>query len=263
VNRLRVSLILFFLTIITLGSAQVITQVGKPIVRKAGEPIKTKAGVHYHFDILSPENGLSQSHTFHINEDSKGNLWFTSDDGVTRYDGESFLYLSADEGLNGHKTWETIEDNDGRLWITTPNGLCMYDGIAVHSYVDSFPPENKVRFRATLKSKDGSLWFAGLGCLYNYKNGKFTNYADIAKIRDKYILGIYQDASDNLWILGQGFVIKQDGDNYHPLNVISEESNLLTNTNAIIEYSEILQDPLGNTWIGTRGNGLFKIDLQE
>ena len=46
---------------------------------------------HIHFDVLDIKNGLSQNSVSYILQDSKGFVWFCTNDGLNRYDGYNFL----------------------------------------------------------------------------------------------------------------------------------------------------------------------------
>ncbi len=61
--------------------------------------------------------------------DKSGQLWFcTTDEGVFRYDGKSFVNFSEEDGLNSNQVSCIAEDRDGNLWFGTENGLCYFDG---------------------------------------------------------------------------------------------------------------------------------------
>jgi|GEM_PF-5976807 ligand-binding sensor domain-containing protein len=65
---------------------------------------------------LSEANGLHTNYNFEIYQDSDGYMWFGGDNGIARYDGESFRYYSVDEGLPGNYTYAIFEDSRGIIW---------------------------------------------------------------------------------------------------------------------------------------------------
>ena len=99
------------------------------------------------FERISLEQGLSQSSVFCILQDSRGFMWFGTEDALNRYDGYEFVHYKYDPTdsnsiSSGHVT-NIIEDSDGNLWIGTDEGLNMFDresGIFHHWVAE---PENE------------------------------------------------------------------------------------------------------------------------
>src|SRR6266540_2336858 len=84
------------------------------------------------FDHISIEQGLSQSSVWVIFQDSRGFLWFGTEDGLNRYDGYTFKTYKPDpdvpSSLSDRAITAIIEDKDGYLWIATrQGGLNRYD----------------------------------------------------------------------------------------------------------------------------------------
>src|SRR5512138_394244 len=84
------------------------------------------------FDRISIEQGLSQSSVFVIFQDSRGFLWFGTEDGLNRYDGYIFKVFKPDPDVSTSLSdrWITsiVEDQQGYLWIAThQGGLNRYD----------------------------------------------------------------------------------------------------------------------------------------
>ncbi|MEZ4387108.1 MAG: two-component regulator propeller domain-containing protein [Candidatus Krumholzibacteriia bacterium] len=134
------------------------------------------------------EDGLSQSTVSDCFQDSRGFLWFTTEDGLSRYDGyefEVFRYDPTDpNSLNYSYVSRTCEDGDGRLWIGTfGQGLNCYDlrhqrfTHFRHDPADTTTlSDNEVL--AFLRDPDGSLWIGtrnGLNHL-DPTTGRFRRY---------------------------------------------------------------------------------------
>ena len=75
---------------------------------------------------ISLEQGLSQSVIDVIFQDSKGYLWFGTQDGLNRYDGYSFVVYKNEPGnsntLPGNTITAMAEDHEGKLWVGTLDG---------------------------------------------------------------------------------------------------------------------------------------------
>ncbi len=67
--------------------------------------------------ILTQTDGLISDNILAIFEDSRGNMWFGTTDGVTRYDGENFQTFTTEDGLSRNTTGLIFEDPHGMLWF--------------------------------------------------------------------------------------------------------------------------------------------------
>jgi hypothetical protein len=78
------------------------------------------------FEHVSIEEGLSESVVNCILQDSKGFMWFGTQDGLNRYDGYTFVIYrpDLDDPNSLSDRWITTlhEDTHGNLWIGTRNG---------------------------------------------------------------------------------------------------------------------------------------------
>ncbi len=82
------------------------------------------------FSSWSLEEGLSQSVVNCICQDSKGFLWFGTQNGLNRFNGYSFEVYSYNpsdtNSLSNNWIYSIAEDRKGDLWIGTKNGLNQY-----------------------------------------------------------------------------------------------------------------------------------------
>lgn len=81
------------------------------------------------FTTFSKADGLNSGNVSTIVQDRRGDLWFGTNDGVSRYDGTTFTHLTTREGLSNNSVWTIVEARNGDLWFgTRQGGLCRYDG---------------------------------------------------------------------------------------------------------------------------------------
>lgn len=84
--------------------------------------------IFYHYGL---EEGLSQQSVRAIIKDSKGYLWVGTQDGLNRFDGNSFVIykneIGNDKSISGNFI-NALLDNDNLIWIgTSNNGICYYN----------------------------------------------------------------------------------------------------------------------------------------
>ena len=160
-------------------------------------------------------------------KDRSGNLWLgTTDNGLFKYDGNSFKQFTINDGLDCNKIYCVLEDKEGKIWVGTEVGLCLYDGKTFSKIEIPLPnnlPANTNPYFQThwvyhmLQSKDGKIWFATIDGVYIYDGKTFTPF---------------------------------------PLNEV--ENGFLTKNDKV---ERILEDQAGNIWLGNRTNeGVYLYD---
>jgi len=86
--------------------------------------------------------GLPSSEVYNIMQDKKGFIWFSTDNGVVRYDGNAMDVYQTNDGLSDPVVFEIIEDSKERLWFRTFSGKLSYfqdEKIYTYPYNDSLP----------------------------------------------------------------------------------------------------------------------------
>jgi ligand-binding sensor domain-containing protein len=85
-----------------------------------------------YFYAINTDKGLSHHKVNTIFQDSRGLMWFGTEDGLNRYDGKYFTRYSNDvankSSISGNIITDITEDENKFLWITTSEGgLSRYD----------------------------------------------------------------------------------------------------------------------------------------
>ena len=83
------------------------------------------------FQRITINDGLSLSSVYDIYQDSKGFMWFGTEDGLNKYDGQSITVYGAQSdqhNLLANKWVELIyEDKAGMIWLGSKSGLTRYN----------------------------------------------------------------------------------------------------------------------------------------
>ncbi|WP_444995298.1 ligand-binding sensor domain-containing protein [Aliikangiella sp. IMCC44359] len=182
------------------------------------------------FEHLSVEQGLSQSSAPAIFQDSNGFMWFGTADGLNRYDGYEFKVFRHNpddpSSISGNNITALFEDHNKLLWIgTSDGGLNQYD------------------------VQSG-----------NFK--RFTHHnSNIDSLNDKHISYIYEDSANNLWVATVvGLYLFDRKTEQFELFAINDKSH--SGQSKAVHVSTIWEEKKDILWVGTRGDGLKKINLK-
>jgi hypothetical protein len=89
-------------------------------------------------------DGLPSNTVYHVLQDRNGFMWFATDRGVCRYDGDEFKYWSKEDGLIDNEVFALYEDYKGRIWCISQtqqltyivsDSACSYEHNAILSEV--------------------------------------------------------------------------------------------------------------------------------
>lgn len=227
------------------------------------------------FDRYSVEEGLSQSSVNFIFQDSRGFMWFCTQDGLNRFDGYTFKiyrHIPGDStSLSNNYVWCAYEDFRGDIWVGTfGGGLCRLNRSS-----DTFTrfkpnPENPGNslnhpsVRSLLAAPAHQLWVAteaGLNML-DLKTGNFTNFKDSpdipTRLKSHRIYALDTLDSNTLWIGAENSLHKFDVRSLAHLKTYqpdTQSSNSIPQEIISLDY----HSPSGQLWIATN-NGLSRLD---
>ena len=120
---------------------------------------------------LTTSNGLANNSVRCIYQDSKGFIWMGTQNGLSRYDGNSFITFRPQKdtslSLVDHRVKNLVEDKNGFLWITThAKNISCYD-LRKNCFVDFTgcgEYMNQYDFISLQDNQDVWLW-GDSGCL--------------------------------------------------------------------------------------------------
>ncbi|MCB0565985.1 MAG: hypothetical protein KDD01_16565, partial [Phaeodactylibacter sp.] len=75
-----------------------------------------------HFRNYSTQHGLPSPEVYCAFQDSRGYMWFGTDNGAARFDGYTFRTYDAQDGLTSNVVFDIHEDAKGRIWFGTMTG---------------------------------------------------------------------------------------------------------------------------------------------
>ena len=161
---------------------------------------------------MRTRDGLPSNTIRYIYQDSKGFLWLATLNGLSRYDGNSFLTFQPESddklGLTDNHIFNVTEDKAGYIWIgTTPELYSCYD-LERACFVEYIAPDDKdFNYSKLHMAGNGDiwLWHPGKGCrrIVHQPDGSLVSTAfktEYGKLPDNNVNFLYEDANGRIWI---------------------------------------------------------------
>ena len=208
----------------------------------------------YVFQQLSAEEGVSQSIVYALAQDSIGNIWMATEEGVIRYNSKSSKNFNKYSGLPedfNSRVKSIFIDSEDEVWIGSEDGIAFYD-----KSKNKFQKVNaQTRLQPSLvefitEDDNRNIWFAAYNGVWELTKSsdstEVKRYGDVTQVQTIHIIngeiivgtrnGLYNLKRDT----GDLKKLSQIGDDYFvtDLAILDEESLL----------------------IGTRNNGLIKVN---
>jgi ligand-binding sensor domain-containing protein/signal transduction histidine kinase len=221
----------------------------------------------YIFTNYSINNGLSQSVVNCIFQDSKGYIWIGTQNGLNRFNGETFdiySYNPADSSsISNNWIYAITEDTDGNLWIGTKGGLNKYlvkqNNFKRISYQTNFPYDVNQYSYDIVRLSNGKILIntPPVISVYDPETKVFTHFQSKLEydgaVKDVKI-PIIEDTDGNIWIGSTkglvAFSFKTNKFSY--FSFVDKSGDLIDDVNVTAIY----KDKKGKVWVGTT-LGLF------
>jgi ligand-binding sensor domain-containing protein len=146
----------------------------------------------------SVDDVLPSSKVYMAFQDSRGFVWFGTDLGASRFDGNSFTHFNTKDGLSDNEVFNFFEDSHGRIWFQTMNGKVSYyqDGDIVNSSVDTTlrPLDSDSYIAAMSEDARGSIWITShQDGVIRYDKGqkikRFFNRREFGRLYNVFFVG--------------------------------------------------------------------------
>lgn len=208
----------------------------------------------YTFINYSSRNGLSSNTVNAIVKDKYGFIWFGTEDGLNRFDGQNFkLYRHRDNDSTslqrGHIKAICLNKN-GQMWVATTSSISLYDPNTDGFINFDF---NKYGWILTISTDhSGKVWVGTFNGLFVFdpktKTVKPLNYIlnTGQSLLSGHIYSLFEDSKRNLWIGSTNglFYYHQNSGNF--TQYTTNSSGISSN-----EIHCISEDKQGAIWIGT------------
>jgi ligand-binding sensor domain-containing protein/signal transduction histidine kinase len=215
-------------------------------------------------------DGLVSNRISRIVRDSRGYLWFCTENGLSRFDGSRFVNYTVEQGLPDNEVNDLLETRGGAYWIATGNGLVRYNpkGLPLSDGKASLRSDPMFAvyriggdritsvIKALYEDRSGTIWIGTWRGLYRMEE----QGADQARFHfielgapsneSQVVRNILEDRKGALWLTTESGLYRRrpDGkvDRFTRNHGFSSE-----------RLMGLIEDRQGNLWVGDRYGGLF------
>ncbi|MFC4701005.1 two-component regulator propeller domain-containing protein [Glaciecola siphonariae] len=225
------------------------------------------------FERFYVEQGLSQQSVTAIYQDSKGYMWFGTQEGLNRYDGRKFTSFTQSfddpNAIINSFISSITEDAQGHIWVGSRGGVSRFNPVT-STFVNftsdgSDTSINDSVVRKVWRDHQGTIWVTTrkginkyLPSVERFKPFNLTG----SDGKDADIFAIAEDITGGLWLASdRNGVYRFDPSNETFTHVIKEfTANGVTKKDNI---RALYIDSQQQLWIGTAGLGAHVLDLTK
>ena len=204
--------------------------------------------------ILTQADGLVSNTVLAIFEDSSGNMWFGTREGVTRYDGKNFQTFTTEDGLARNTIGLIFEDHRGMLWFA--------DGV-LSSFLESGKSMDMSWMETPLSELDltpyderhdeppeGMARHIPLKGVNRYDGHTFRIFTTADGLAGDTVKDMFQDKTGTLWFATGHGVSQYDGETFNTITM-NGPMGMQVLPDWWNRIRAMAQDTAGNFWFGS------------
>lgn len=134
--------------------------------------------------------------------DRHGMVWASGDNGLSRWDGQSWKTFTTQDGLADNQPYFLCEDHQGRIWFGyhSSRGLSSFDGVRFQHYTSAQGLTNDAVYSLGV-DRQGHLWIGTARGVDRFDGQTFTNYGTEEGYADheSNAGGFWADNDGTLW----------------------------------------------------------------
>ncbi len=220
---------------------------------------------------LTTADGLPQGTVRSVLQDSQGFMWFGTEDGLVRYDGQHLVRYGAKQGLPGNFIFQIVEGPGHNLWIAIKNGGVARWNRSQNTFTvyrhEPLDPSSLAsdEVRAIAIDAQGRVWIgmtdAGIDVL-DPRSGRFEHLRhdarDPTSLASDHVSTLMFDRARDLWVgTDQGLDELGPGRrSFRHFRPVAGDPHALSGS----YVEQVLEDRSGSIWVGTQDGGLDRLD---
>lgn len=209
------------------------------------------------FYSLKITGGMEQNSITYMAQDSIGQMWFATKDGVVRYDTKKFHIYKNDfknsRSIGGNFVERIFVGKDGSVWVgTEPAVLSKYNPVT--DDFETIPGVSGGRIKGIQQDKEGIYWITSNKTLYRYddttKDLKSYTYKDAKVGLDRLLI----TSRNQIFITtNEHYILEFDTKTttFNKINIINKSEKIHTSNTIPYSAFYIEEDLQGYIWITT------------
>lgn len=232
------------------------------------------------FTFFTEKNGLPSNYVRTVQTDGAGNLWITSRDGLCRFDGKKFTRMDAlAKPATGENSFEAKPPGPDALFFPSTNGVFVQEGGTLRFFAIPIDAADAEKLKANpglnpydvytvYRDREENIWMGTESrgvCKWDGKAFTWFREKDLDKAA---VRAIHRDARGDAWFGNSGVgLFRYDGNelrNFGDDNNIGNrtwlQGSLIRMPGTIGDPHAIIEDKVGNVWIGAFDSGAWRYD---
>jgi ligand-binding sensor domain-containing protein/signal transduction histidine kinase len=226
-------------------------------------------------------DGLPHNSVHRIVKDSRGFLWFCTNEGLARFDSYAFTNFGIEQGLPSSAINDLLETRAGEYWVATDRGLVRFDprGMPGTRTSRETNPSPRVPMFTVVpvageitaaravtvvrEGRDGTIWAGTDNGLYRLVRGNglvSLRYVEVGfpneNREQRFVADVLEDARGSLWIAAPSGLYRRWPDGSAAR--YGQRDGL---PSAYLQ--DLLEDHDGRLWAGTPIDGFFRFAADD
>ena len=202
---------------------------------------------------LNPHTPFSQGYISCLFEDAQGDIWVgTVGDGLYRVTPQplTMSMLILPPPMERAQINTTCVAHDGAIWIGTGgSGVLRWYSKSNFTTFGAAQGFNNLHVCAIFEDSQTNVWAGTMDRLSQLKSGHFEQVEGLPELT--WVKAILEDRAGRLWIGSDEGLICRQKEQFTLYNLLADRS--------YCDIRSIAEDAQGDIWIGTVGQGLFRL----
>ena len=155
--------------------------------------------------MYTTKDGLASQRVYGAAEDHYGNIWFATDNGISKFNGQEFSHLNPERQLQERSIKSIYCEPEGGIWfwgIKPTLGYIKNDSIRYYSFAEI---DLEIIALSKINPRELLIGFSGKSIIYDLKQEKIVRELNISAASD-----LFSDGRNEL-IIGIGSISKYSG----------------------------------------------------
>ncbi|MEO7990072.1 MAG: two-component regulator propeller domain-containing protein [Chryseolinea sp.] len=221
------------------------------------------------FSRIEVGSGLSNSNVTYILQDSKGFLWFGTQDGLNKFDGYNFKVYRNNPDDTCSLVTNAIncifEDSQKKIWVSTRSGGLQYYDNKLDRFIRISEFSTNAQIVQITEDDNKNVWITGTRYLDAFvaqldrSTGKWKSFI-LFPSREP-IESLLRESEDEFWIgVKRGGFLKWNKKTNTVKRYLHDPKN--SESPACFDIHQILKDTKGHLWIASE-EGLSKFEIRS